>query len=100
MVLGSARQPDGGLDEGSGRDGQGVTGERPTDAAAGLPTFMILKLPASGFSTVHVEGYRSNLFLENAEDLRDHEAISDQLRLAGVGGDMLRKLLSDIRRDL
>lgn len=65
-----------------------------------VPTFMILKLPVSGLSTVYVESYRSNLFLESAEDLHDHEAIFNQLRLAGVGGDMLRKLLSDVRRDL
>jgi hypothetical protein len=65
-----------------------------------VPTFMILKLPESGLSTVYVESYRSNLFLESAEDLRNHEAIFNQLRLAGVGGNMLRKLLSDIRRDL
>lgn len=65
-----------------------------------VPTFMILRLPQSGLSTVYVEGYRSNLFLENSEDLRSHEMIFNQLRLAGVGGNMLRTLLSDIRKEL
>ena len=65
-----------------------------------VPTFMILKLPQDGLSTVYVEGHRSNLFLENPRDLRNHEAIFNQLRLAGVGGNMLRKLLSGIRKEL
>ncbi|WP_067606791.1 helix-turn-helix domain-containing protein [Nocardiopsis listeri] len=65
-----------------------------------VPTFMILRLPQNGLSTVYVEGYRSNLFLENSEDLRSHEMIFNQLRLAGVGGNMLRTLLSSIRKEL
>lgn len=65
-----------------------------------VPTFMILKLPHPGLSTVYVEGYRSNLFLDSAQDLTNHEAIFNQLRLAGVGGNMLRNLLSDIHREL
>lgn len=76
----------------------------PHEAGANIgmvvPTFMILKLPQNGLSTVYVEGYRSNLFLENAEGLRNHEAIFNQLRLAGVGGNMLRKLLSGTRKEL
>lgn len=64
-----------------------------------VPTFMILKLPESGLSTVYVEGYRSNLFLETAEDLADHEVIFNKLRLAGVGGNMLRRLLSESRKE-
>ena len=65
-----------------------------------VPTFTILKLAVSGLSTVYVEGYRSNLFLESDEDLASHEAIFNQLRLAGVGGDMLKHLLSGIRNEL
>ncbi|GHD32182.1 helix-turn-helix domain-containing protein [Nocardiopsis kunsanensis] len=65
-----------------------------------VPTFTILKLATSRLSTVYVEGYRSNLFLESAEDLRSHEAIFNELRLAGVGGNMLRNLLSGIRKEL
>ncbi|GAB3709683.1 helix-turn-helix domain-containing protein [Nocardiopsis oceani] len=76
----------------------------PHEAGANIgmvvPTFMILKLPQNGLSTVYVEGYRSNLFLESAEDLSSHEAIFNQLRLAGVGGNMLRNLLSGIRKEL
>ncbi|QUX29443.1 helix-turn-helix domain-containing protein [Nocardiopsis akebiae] len=65
-----------------------------------VPTFMILKLSVSGLSTVYLEGYRSNLFLESAEDLGNHEAVFNRLRLAGVGGNMLRDLLLGIRREL
>ena len=76
----------------------------PHEAGANIgmvvPTFMILKLPQNGLSTVYVEGYRSNLFLESAEDLSSHEEIFNQLRLAGVGGNMLRNLLSGIRKEL
>ncbi|TDQ54432.1 helix-turn-helix domain-containing protein [Actinorugispora endophytica] len=64
-----------------------------------IPTFMILKLPKSGLSTVYMEGYRSNLFLDSPQDLANHEAIFNQLRLVGIGGDMLRNLLSGIRKE-
>ncbi len=72
-------------------------------AHAGLvmPAFMILKLPHPRLSTVYVEGYgSSNLFLDSDQDLASHEEIFNQLRLAGVGGNMLRNLLSDIRKEL
>lgn len=65
-----------------------------------IPTFMILKLPESGLSTVYSEGYRSNLFMDDADSLASYEEVFNQLRLAGVGGNMLRDLLSGINGNL
>ncbi|PSK97471.1 helix-turn-helix protein [Murinocardiopsis flavida] len=65
-----------------------------------MQTFMILRLKSVGLTTVYIEGERSNLFLENEEDIAQHESIFNLLRLAGVGGDLLRNLLLEIISEL
>ncbi|GAB3208013.1 Predicted transcriptional regulator [Marinactinospora thermotolerans DSM 45154] len=61
-----------------------------------MPSFMILKLADYGLTTVYTEGRGSNLFLDGDDDIADHEAVFNKLRLAGMGGDMVRKLLTEV----
>ncbi|WP_147281078.1 helix-turn-helix domain-containing protein [Marinitenerispora sediminis] len=65
-----------------------------------LPSFMIMRLADYGLTTVYVEGNSSNLFLESETDVARHDALFNQLRLAGVGGDLGRSLIAGIIREL